>query len=175
MRARRASACCCLLATLLVCAPSSTAHPLRLSLCEIEYSAERETLSISLRLFLTDVNEALVFDPHSTELRFAEPNEAPNAERLLLDYLNEFFGVKANDTPVALAISGKALSGEGDNRALAVSFEHRQAPPLRTLDIRNAVFTDLFFDQNNVVYVHVDSDSRSLMLSKKTPSHRLEF
>ena len=39
------------------------AHPLRLSLCQIEYSSQASTLTVSLRLFLTDVNEALVFDP----------------------------------------------------------------------------------------------------------------
>jgi hypothetical protein len=37
------------------------------------------------------------------------------------------------------------------------------------------VFTDLFFDQTNIVYVHVDDDSHSMMLSKSTPSHTLEF
>ena len=54
-------------------------------------------------------------------------------------------------------------------------FEHRQEQPLKSLEIKNAVFTDLFFDQNNIVYVHINGDSRSFMLNKKTPVHTLKF
>ncbi|MEM9056104.1 MAG: DUF6702 family protein [Pseudomonadota bacterium] len=154
---------------------SALAHPLRLSLAEIEYASGQGLLTISLRLFLTDVNEALVFDPNSTELAFCQSDESPDAERLLLEYLDRFFYVKANGRKVALSIVEKKLSGEGDNTALGVLFEHRPAEPLTSLEIRNAVFTDLFFDQSNIVYVHVDGKSKSLMLNKKTPEHALTF
>ncbi len=151
------------------------AHPLRLSLCEIEYSSDQQLLTISLRLFVTDVNEALVFDPDSKQLALGQPDESAAAEQLLLAYLDRFFHVRANGEQVDLRIKSKRLKGEGDNTALALLFEHRLAPPLTSLEIRNAVFTDLFFDQNNIVYVHVDDDSKSLMLSRKTPAHKLTF
>ena len=122
-----------------------------------------------------DVREALIFDPQSTELAFTLPNESPAAERLLLNYVNRLFYVKANGGKIELQIKRKRLSGEGDNTALGVLFEHRQEQPLISLEIKNAVFTDLFFDQNNIVYVHVNGDSRSFMLNKKTPIHTLKF
>ena len=122
-----------------------------------------------------DVNEALVFDPNSTELAFCQPNESANAEKLLLSYLNQFFFVKVNGKRVDLQIKSKKLSGEGDNLALGVFFEHTQDQPLKSLEIKNAVFTDLFFDQSNIVYVHVNGESKSLMLNKKTSSYKLTF
>lgn len=151
------------------------AHPLRLSLCEIEYHAKKELLTINLKLFLTDVNEAIVFDPYSTELAFCQPNEPPKANQLLMDYVNRFFYVKANKKPIALEIKQKRLSGEGENTALWVYFEIKHPDPLTTMEIKNAVFTDLFFDQNNIVYVHVYGKSKSMMLNKKTAVHRLAF
>ncbi|WP_420399898.1 DUF6702 family protein [Flagellimonas sp.] len=151
------------------------AHPLRLSLCEIEYSASNQLLTVNLKLFLTDVNEAIVFDPYSKELAFCQPNESPKADQLLMDYLNQLFHVKANRKLVNLKIKSKKLSGEGDNTALWVYFEYRQEAPLSSLEIKNAVFTDLFFDQNNIVYVHVNGESKSLMLNKKTAVHQLKF
>ena len=154
---------------------SAYAHPLRLSLSEIEYDSDQQLITISLRLFLMDVREALIFDPQSTELGFTLPNESPAAERLLLNYVNRLFYVKANGGKIELQIKRKRLSGEGDNTALGVLFEHRQEQPLISLEIKNAVFTDLFFDQNNIVYVHVNGDSRSFMLNKKTPVHTLKF
>ena len=102
------------------------------------------------------------------------PEEAPNAEALLMNYLNRFFEVRANGEKIDLRIQSKRLKGEGDNTALAVEFEHTLDAPLATLAVRNAVFTDLF-DQNNIVYVHVDDDSRSLMLSKNTPETELAY
>lgn len=151
------------------------AHPLRLSLCEIEYTSGKQLLTINLKLFLTDVNEAIVFDPNSKELAFCQPNEPAKANQLLLDYLNRFFYVKANGSLVKLKVKRKKLSGEGENTALWVYFEYAQGQPLTSLEIKNAVFTDLFFDQNNIVYVHVNGKSKSLMLNKKTSTHKLTF
>lgn len=122
-----------------------------------------------------DVNEALVFDPNSNELAFCQPNESAQANQMLLDYLNQLFYVKANGKTIGLKIESKKLSGEGDNVALGLFFEYRQQQPLTSLEIKNAVFTDLFFDQNNIVYVHVNGESKSLMLNKKTTTHRLTF
>ena len=153
----------------------ANAHPLRLSLCEIEYASNKQLLTINLKLFLTDVNEAILFDPNNNELAFCQPNESAKADQMLLNYLNEFFYVRINGKEVNLEVKSKKLSGEGENTALWVYFEHLQRPPVTSLEIKNAVFTDLFFDQNNIVYVHVDKKSKSLMLNKKTPSHQLKF
>lgn len=151
------------------------AHPLRLSLCEIEYSKKNPVMTIHLKLFLTDVNEALVFDPNSKVLAFCEKDESPQANPMLLAYLDQFFYVKTNGSKVNLNIVRKKLTGEGENTALWVYFEHQQITPLTSLEIKNAVFTDLFYDQNNIVYVHVNGKSKSLMLDKKTSTHRLTY
>ncbi len=156
-------------------AVSTMPHPLRLSLCEIEYETDKKLVTINLKLFLTDVNEALLFDPQNKELAFCQPNESDKAEPMLLNYLSRFFFVKVNDKKVDLKIKSKKLSGEGDNTALWVYFEYEQSSPLSSLEIKNAVFTDLFFDQNNIVYAHVNGKSKSLMLNKKKTTHKIEF
>ena len=165
-----------LCAALLLCSAAlGHGHPLKLSLSQIEYSSESNTIQIDLRLFLMDVNEALTFDPESTELRFCEPNESPNANPLLMSYLNDFISIEANGQRIPIKLENKSLKGEGINTALQISFEYPQEKPLKSLKIKNAVFTDLFFDQTNIIYVHNDSDSTSLMLNRQTPSHTLKF
>ena len=153
----------------------SLSHPLRLSLSEIEYKKDEQLITIDLRLFLMDVNEALVFDPESTELRFCEPDESPNAEALLMNYINDFFYIEINGKRIPLEIKSKRLKGNGIDTALSLVFEYRQSSPLNSMKIKNAVFTDLFFDQNNIVYVYINDNSTSLMLDKNTPTHRLVF
>ena len=168
-------ACCLFLLLSFGVVQTVLAHPLRLSLSEIEYSKEEQLMTISLRLFLMDVREALLFDPQSTELAFCQPNESPNAEPMLLDYINQFFHVKTNGQLLKLKIKSKKLHGEGINEALGVVFQFKQIQPFISLEIKNAVFTDLFFDLNNVIYVHVNENSRSFMLNKETPTHKLEY
>lgn len=150
-------------------------HPLRLSLSEVEYKSEKQELTATLKLFLTDVNEALVFDPYSDKLAFCQPTESLQAETMLLVYLNKYFQIVVNEKTIDLSIQSKYLKGEGDNTALWLEFEPVSVASLRTLEIKNAVFTDLFYDQNNIVYVHVDDKSSSLMLNKKSPSHQLSY
>lgn len=164
-----------LIVTFLITTAYAEVHPLRLSLCEIEHVADKQLLTINLKLFLTDVNEAITFDPYSKQLAFCQPNEAANANSLLMDYINKYFYVKVNGQTVQLTIKSKRLSGEGDNTALWIYFEHPLQEALRTMEIKNAVFTDLFFDQNNIVYVHTGGESKSLMLNKKTAVHQLKF
>ena len=101
-------------------------HPLRLSLCEIEYFSETNINSINLKLFLTDVNEAILFDPNNNELAFCQPNESTNANQMLLDYVNRYFYVKVNEESIPLEIKNKRLSGEDENTALWIYLEHSQ-------------------------------------------------
>ena len=150
-------------------------HPLRLSLCEIEYFSETRIISINLKLFLTDVNEAILFDPNNNELEFCQPNESINANQMLLDYVNRYFYVKVNEESIPLEIKNKRLSGEDENIALWINLEHSQLGELNSIEIKNAIFTDLFFDQNNIVYIHINNQSNSIMLNKKTSVYRLKF
>ena len=150
-------------------------HPLRLSLCEIEYFSETRIISINLKLFLTDVNEAILFDPNNNELAFCQPNESTNANQMLLDYINRYFYVKVNEESIPLEIKNKRLSGEDENTALWIYLEHSQLDELKSIEIKNAIFTDLFFDQNNIVYIHINNQSNSIMLNKKTSVYHLKF
>jgi len=150
-------------------------HPLRLSLCEIEYFSETRIISINLKLFLTDVNEAILFDPNNNELAFCQPNESINANQMLLDYINRYFYVKVNEESIPLEIKNKRLSGKDENTALWINLEHSKLGELNSIEIKNAIFTDLFFDQNNIVYIHLNNQSNSIMLNKKTSVYRLKF
>lgn len=160
---------------LLLLSSITFAHPLRLSLCEIEFYSKKNLLTVNLKLFLTDVNEALVFDPYSKELAFCQSNEHFDADKMLMDYLNRFFYVKLNKKKIDLEIKKKKLSGEGENIALWVYLEKPVEGKFSSMEIKNAVFTDLFYDQNNIVYIHLNDESKSVMLNKETSTFKLNF
>lgn len=148
---------------------------LRFSQSDVDYTSDKQVLTFNLKLFLTDVNEALGFEPQSNELAFGQSNESPQANPMLLDYLNRFFYAKVNGKEVELQIKSKKLMGEGDNTALWVYFEYKPSSPLISLEIKNGIFTDLFSSQNNIVYFNFDKKSKVLVHNKKTDTHRLDF
>ena len=92
-----------------------------------------------------------------------------------MDYLNRFFYVKFNRKRIDLKIKKKKLSGEGENIALWVYLEKPMEGEFNSMEIKNAVFTDLFYDQNNIVYIHVNDESKSVMLNKETSTYELNF
>ena len=150
-------------------------HPLRLSLCEVEYDPSSLLVDVHLKLFLTDVNEALVFDPYSKELSFCQANEAANAEVLLQTYLERYFYLKVNGQKMPLHIHSKKLAGTGDNTTLGLHFKLQIKEQPKTVEVKNLVFTDLFFDQSNIVYLHIGKKPRSLMLNLESPVHIIEY
>ena len=92
-----------------------------------------------------------------------------------MDNLNRFFYVKLNKKKINLKIKKKKLSGEGENTALWVYLEKSVEKKFNSMEIKNAVFTDLFYDQNNIVYIHVNDESKSIMLNKETSTYELNF
>ena len=64
------------------------------------------------------------------------------------------------------------MNRHGQIEASCITFE--QPVDAALFRIKNAVFTDLFFDQNNIIYVHVNGNSTSLMLTKH-PNPSLVF
>ena len=77
---------------------------------------------------------------------------------------------------IADACGCRVVAGPVEATVLGnVAVQCRALGELNSLEIKNAVFTDLFSDQSNIVYVHVDGDTRSLMLNKRTPVHELTY
>ncbi|NVJ46199.1 MAG: metallophosphoesterase family protein [Cytophagia bacterium] len=153
----------------------ANAQQLRFSQTDMEYTSDKKLLTLNLKLFLNDLNEALGLDPQSNELAFGQSNESPRANAMLLDYLKKFIYVKVNGKELELQIKSKQLTGEGNNTTLEVYFEYQQTLPLRSLEVKNAVFTELFPGQNNLVYADFDKRSEVLVLNKTNPSQQLDF
>ena len=63
-------------------------------------------------------------------------------------YLDDFITIEANGQRLPIKLENKSLKGEGINTALQISFEYPQEKPLKSLKIKNAGFTDLFFRSN---------------------------
>ena len=132
------------------------AHPLRLSISQIEYASDTAEITVSLRLFLTDVNEALVFDPENDQLRLGREDETPNAEALLIAYLNEFFYLKINEDEVPIVVDSKNIGGTGQDTVLELLISTQSPLPCARLRLKMP-YLPIFFLTKPMLFISIET------------------
>ncbi|MBN1186085.1 MAG: hypothetical protein JXB49_27635 [Bacteroidales bacterium] len=122
-------------------------HPLRVSVANIDYSDDREQLAINLRVDKNDMNLA-VFHNFQDTINMAEKYIDSMAMIYTKRYLTENFTMRANDT-IAIELELKDYSFKDEE--IWFDFCGKINACVEKIDVYNAIFTDLYFDQKNLV------------------------
>lgn len=142
----------CLLLLALSCA-GLQAHPVHQSHAEVEYNAARQTLEISLTVFLNDLELAL--SQQAGEPLTLEKMEAKAFDAQVQTYLAKTFVVKnaAGDimTHTWLGRELTSSDGKGGDPELTLFFEVPLPGGLQGCSLRPAVLSEVFPDQTNLV------------------------
>lgn len=83
-----------------------TMHKYYISLCEIEYVEEQQSIQIVLGMFIDDI-EFTLNKNHTTKLYIATPDEVSNIDGFYEKYLNEHFKIKINSKWLSFDYIGK--------------------------------------------------------------------
>ena len=154
----------------LLISPVSATHPFYVSVTEMNYDAADSVLEVSVKLFTDDLAQALEAR-YQSNLHLGEPEEHPDADVFVALYLREQLSIQAHDLPLEQQYLGKEFEEDVTWCYLAVPIA--QAP--QALLIRNALLTDQFEAQRNLVHLRVGSQRKSLMLHRGKLSERVEF
>lgn len=142
----------CLLLLALSCA-GLQAHPVHQSRTEVEYHAARQTLEISLTVFLNDLELAL--SQQTGETITLEKTEAKAFDAQVQIYLARTFVVKsATGDTLKHTLLGRELTsgdGKGGDPELTLFFEVPLPDGLQGCSLRPAVLSEVFPDQTNLV------------------------
>lgn len=146
------------------------AHKFYVSATDIEYNEKQRSLQIISHVFTDDL-ENLLQTRYSKELTLVKENEHPAAD----DYVQRYFSDK-----LKLSVNGKERSfnyigKEYDKDQLLVYLEVEGVEPLKTIGVKNAVLTDLFPEQKNVVKVKFKNEIKSLLLMWDNLSGTINF
>ncbi len=147
-----------------------TLHKEYYSITEIKHSKKEQTLQISMRLFTNDIDLAL--NKHfSRTIELGTENETANADNLLVSYLNQKFTIWLNNKQITYEYLGKEFEKD-------VSYIYLECPidePISTLTVQNSVLTELYFEQENIVKIHINDLDKSLILNKENDKGLLNF
>lgn len=143
-----------------------TSHKFYVSVTDIEYITDTQSLQIISRVFADDFEDVL-------EKRYQQPmvllptNETENVNQLISRYINQKLVVSINNQPVVLNFLGKKYE---DDR-IYLFLEVEKLPPFNEISIENLVLTDLFEEQKNLVHFKNNDKIKSAVLTKGNSTH----
>lgn len=150
----------------------SGTHKFYLSVTQVNYSEKEHSLQMTSRLFIDDLN-SLMLERYSIDAHFETKDQHP----LAMQYLEAYFQKKFK-----LIINGKALEyqilGQKRDTDVVVFFIEAKDVYLNDiyeLEVYNALLTDLFDEQQNVVHLKMHNQKKSFLLMKDKPSGLLKL
>jgi len=145
-------------------------HKFYVSVTEIEYNSEAETLQIISRIFIDDL-EKLLQERYSKELYLTKKEEHPSAEEFIEKYLDQKLKISVDGKSYPLHYLGKKY----DNDILVLFIEVENVSALNTVTVQNEILTDIFPDQKNVVHVEKNGETKSLLLTRSNEEGSINF
>lgn len=131
------------------------AHEFHMSKTTINYDSEEMAIQISTSIFIDDLELSLKEIGHDS-LKICTRNEKANAEKLVLDYLNEHLVIDVDGVKMNLTFLGKEQSD--DLAAVWCYMEIYDVPVFKEISISNTILTNQFKDQKNITMVQIDKE-----------------
>jgi hypothetical protein len=147
-----------------------TMHKYYVSLCEIEYVEEQQSVQIILGMFIDDLEFTLNKD-HAEKLYLATPDEVPNVDTYFENYLNEHFKIIINNRARSYEYIGK----EYDDDVVRFYLEITNAEQLRSMEVMNTSLFRDFEEQQNIIKIKVKKFHKTFYLNRKTEKGMLNF
>lgn len=148
----------------------NNAHKFYVSATDIEYNDKTNSLQIISHVFTDDL-EKLLQERYDKELFLLKEGEHSKADGFVEKYFQDKLRISVNGKEQKLNYVGK----EYDKDQLLVYLEAENVEPPTNISVENAVLTDLFPEQKNVVKVEHMDKVKSLLLTRNEVRGSLNF
>jgi len=136
-------------------------HPFHVSVCDVEYNEESESIQLSQRIFLDDLEQALN-ETYGTSLVIDDESSLDYRDKLVQVYLfeNIELGVDGED------LERKFIGSEIEDNALWCYIEYKGIKKFKSLLIKSTVLLETFDDQANIIHFVYGDYEKSIKLDK---------
>ncbi len=135
------------------------AHPLHLSVVEVNHNAAEKTLEISCKIF-TDDFERILAKNYKTRVDLITPADRQAMDKLVSDYIFRHLSISADGKPQQLSY----LGFERENEVIYSYVQVENIPAVSKIDLVNTLMHDMFDDQINMMHVIVGGKRKSSKL-----------
>lgn len=149
---------------------SFNVHKYYLSLTQIEYKSDAQSIQIILNVFIDDM-ETAINDIHEVDLQLDTKKELKESDTYFKEYLINNLHFKADNKALTFNYLGKEY--EGDNIFFYLEIE--SVENLKTLEITSTILVEHFPKQQNLIKAKANDINRSRLLTKKNDKALLKF
>ncbi len=149
---------------------AATAHKYYLSVTDLEYNQESESVQVITRLFYDDLEEVLKERYDNTILV-----DATYDQKVLDHYLKKYLSKK-----LVLTINGEKqehtyIGKEFEDDYVVCYIEIEGIKEISSIEIINTLLTDVFPEQKNMVHTIIEENKKSFLLTRENPKGLLNF
>lgn len=145
-------------------------HKYYLSLTQVEYKSDSESIQIILNVFIDDM-ETAINDLYDVNLQLDTEKELKESDTYFKKYLQKNLFFKADTTQLQFEYIGKEY--EGDN--IFFYLEITGVKSFKNLEINSTVLVQHFPKQQNLIKAKANGIHRSRLLTKENDKALLKF
>jgi hypothetical protein len=148
----------------------TTMHKYYVSVTQINYLQEKQSVQITSRIFIDDL-EKLLRERYDDNLTLADENESTTTDNYIAKYLKEKIKIKINGKDVNMTFIGK----EYDTDIVKCYLEIEGIKKIESIEISNQVLFDLFSEQQNIVKTKIYAKQKSFLIDRNNKNALLNF
>ena len=145
-------------------------HKFYVSVSQINYIQDKQSVQIISRIFIDDM-EHVLRERYDESITLTGDNETKKVNTYINNYLKERFVIKINGESHPVVFIGKEY--DGDIMCCYLEVEHVNS--IQTFEVSNKVLFDFFEDQQNIVKTKIYDNQKNLILTKQNASAMLKF
>ncbi|TYB78022.1 peptidase E [Bizionia gelidisalsuginis] len=148
----------------------TAAHKYYVSVTQIDYLEEQESVQIITRIFIDDF-ENVLRQRYDASLVLNDNIDNALMDNYIEKYVLSRIQISINNSPVTIKYLGKKYTDDIVNCYLEIS----NVKNIKSFEIKNEVLFDIFPDQKNIVRTHINSKNKSFILIPQKDKGLLKF
>lgn len=145
-------------------------HKYYISVTQIEFVSEQQSVQIISRLFLDDFENVLK-QRYDEKITLDEVFEIPNTNSFINKYLTDKLQITINGKPATFQFIGKKY----DLDVMKCYLEIKNVKTIESIQVSNKILFDMFPDQQNIIKTKINSKQKSFIQTVQNANALLNF
>jgi hypothetical protein len=145
-------------------------HKFYVSVTQIEYIEEKESVQMIMRIFVDDL-EKLLRTRYDKSITLDESKKDDQIDAYIGKYLANKVEVKINNKLVAFKFLGK----EYEDDIVFCYLEINNISDINDFEITNNLFFEIFKEQQNIIKADIKSKNKSIVLTSQNNKVKINF
>ena len=145
-------------------------HKYYISVTEVDYIKDKQSVQITSRIFIDDLEKALE-SKYNKKVYLTSSKELPEAETLIKNYLKENIKISINRKPQNIEFLAREVEGD----VLIFYTKIAISKKINTFEIFNSLLTAIYKEQQNIVHTNINGNKKSILLTNTELQEKIDY